>query len=92
MEYENYGIWPSSGRNTLGIQYDDNNMEKDGSWHRFPIINGLDGKTYNEMFENVLFQVAFDTDPEYLGKEPLVTADFEDEALTVIIEKGRWYV
>ena len=94
MDYELGGLTPSSkvnNTNICSIWYDENNVEKDGTWYIYPITNGLEGKAYNDMFENVRFQVSFDCDSEYPDESPLVTADIDDD-LTIIIEKGKWYI
>lgn len=94
MNYETGGLTPSSkvdNTNACSICYDENDVTEDGTWRIHPIINGLDGKSYNDMFKNVSFQVAFNCDLEHPAMPPLVTADIGDD-ITVIIEKGKWYV
>lgn len=94
MDYEKGGIIPSSkdnNTNICSICYDEDDVKEDGTWYVHPITNGIDGKAYNDIFENVRFQVSFDCDVEYPDETPLVTADIGDD-ITVIIEKGKWYV
>ena len=98
-EYNRYGVKPLSKTRSskdyfFGIVYDDTKEEFDECWHKYPIINGMDGKSYNEIFPNVRFEVAWSNDPDNCVsiQDPNIWVYNDDCNFCCHIEKSGWYV
>lgn len=98
--YKSYGIkslsevreYEKDGRYYWGLVYDDSKDESNGFWHRYPLLNGMDGKTYNDMFSSFKFEVAWNND-DVPKDDPDIWVYLKDKAdeCTCHIEKDGWY-
>ena len=95
MKLRKYGLMPLSEIIDTddpfdGIIYDDDEDVVNGICHRCPIINGMDGMSYTELFDDVNFEVIWNEADDGSVADFCVCA--YDENIIYIIEEEGWYV
>ena len=95
-DYRNYGILPKSkvpDRGAfLGLIYDDSEERISLQWHIYPLMYGVNGKAYNEMFPETRFEVAW-SEKEYDDApvtEPNVFMYFGNVRFFVLDRQDGW--